>query len=168
MGSNTEYKFEPIWVSLLSIISLVMAYSFLKVFIERPSYDVPGLVFIAAPLILGLLFLPMGVKMLLGIPAIAFTHDQFVDNIFGIKIDWDNIQNVRLSGSRKPFLSIDLKDTEKFYSSINNPLKRIAIKALFLLSPGDASINLAFVSGDNQSIVAVTQVYWEKHYQHNI
>jgi hypothetical protein len=165
MGTNAGYKFEPIWVSILSIISLVMTYGFLKVFIEKPSYNVPGLIFITAPLILALLFLPMGVKMLLGIPAITFTHDQLVDNVFGIKIDWENVQNVRLSGSRKPFLSIDLKDTEKFYSSINNPLKRAAIKMLFFLSPGDISINLAFVSGDNQSIVAVTQVYWERHYQ---
>ncbi|MGF7079225.1 hypothetical protein [Mucilaginibacter sp. UYCu711] len=168
METNAAYKFEPIWVSVLSITALVMSYNFLKGFIARPSYDVPGLIFMSAPLVLSLLFLPMGVKMLLGIPAITFTHDQLIDNVFGIKIDWENVQNVRLSGSRKPFLTIDLKDTDKFYSSINNPLKRIAIRMLFALSPGDASVNLAFVAGDNHAIVAVTQVYWEKHYQPNI
>ncbi|MES2378558.1 MAG: hypothetical protein V4553_18340 [Bacteroidota bacterium] len=163
-----EYKFEPIWVSTLNLISLVMTYGFLKVFIERPSYNVPGFIFISAPVILCMLFLPMGIKMLLGIPAITFTQDQFVDNVFGIKIDWDNVQNIRLSGTRNPLLSIDLKDTDKFYASINNPFKRVAIRALFALSTSDIVVNLAFVSGDNHGIVAVTQVYWEKHYQPDI
>jgi hypothetical protein len=164
METEAEYKFEPIWVSALNIIWLLMAYNFLKVFITRPSYDVPGLIFISAPFVLALMYLPMGVKMLLGIPAICFTHDQLVDNVFGIKIDWENVQNVRLSGGRNQCLSIDLKDKEKFYSSINNPFKRIAIRALFLLSLGDASIKLAFVAGDNQGIFAVAQVYWDKYY----
>jgi hypothetical protein len=168
METNTEFKFEPIWISVLNILTLTMAYNFFKVFIEKPSYNVAGIVFAAAPLVPALLFLPMGIKMLLRIPAIAFTHDQLVDNVFGIKIDWENVQNIRLSGSRKPFLAVDLKDTERFYSSINNPIKRLALKALFSLSPGDVSINLAFVSGNSQSIVAVTQVYWEKHYHPNI
>ena len=103
-------------------------------------------------------------KMLFGIPAIEFTHDQLIDNVVGVKVDWDNVEYISISGTYKPFLSIDLKDPKKFYSSIRNPVKRVLIKIFFSLAKGDVPINLAFVAGNSESIGAVAQVYWNKYY----
>ena len=164
METEAQFKFEPIWVSVLSLMSLCVVYETVTAFISKPSYDIYGLIFLSFPIIFASLILPMAFKMLAGVPAIQFTHDQLVDNVVGVKVDWNNVELIAISGSYKPFLSIDLKDTKEFYSSIRNPVKRIFIRIFFSIAKGDVPINLAFVSGDNEGIAATARVYWNKHY----
>jgi len=64
------------------------------------------------------MLLPMFFKMILGIPAIELNHDQIINNIVGIRVDWENVKNITITGTYRPFLSIDLKDTQVFYLSI--------------------------------------------------
>lgn len=103
-------------------------------------------------------------KMIFGVPALQFTDNQLIDNLVGVRIDWENVQNIRVSGISKPFLSIDLKDTDKFYSSVRNPIKRYLLKVFFALASGDVPVNLAFVAGNNESAAALARVYWNRYY----
>ena len=164
METEAGYKFEPIWVSALSLISLGGLYGTVSAFVADPSYDIFGLVFLLFPVLVAWIILPMAFKMLKGVPAIQFTDRQLVDNIVGVSVDWENIEYIGISGSYKPFLSIDLKDTKKFYSNIQNPVKRVLVKIFFSMASGDVPINLAFVAGNNESILGVAQVYWNKYY----
>lgn len=161
---ENEFKFEPIWVSALGLFSLYLVYNFYKSIIVPGTDYLEFAVFSILPIFLGILILPMAFKMIIGIPAIEFTGTELVDNVFGISIRWENIQDIRISGVSKPFLSITLKDKNQFWIGIRNPVKRILLRFLFLISPGDVSINLAFVAGSNEAISALAQVYWNRFY----
>jgi hypothetical protein len=145
-------------------MSLFIFYKIFSAFAADPSYDLFGLIFLSCPLIFLAMILPMFFKMIIGIPAIELNHDQLINNVVGIKVNWENVENIRITGTYKPFLSIDLKDTHAFYSSIKNPLKRLLIKGFFLLGKGDVPINLAFVAGNEESVAAVARVYWNRYY----
>jgi len=163
---ENEFKFEPIWVSFLSLLEGWIIYFICKSQLDPKSrIDLEGLaIFSTLPIFFGILILPMTFKLITGVPAIKLTQDALIDNVFGVSVDWSNIQNIKIAGSQKPFLAIDLKDRHKFYSGINNPLKRILLRVMFSISPSDVSINLAFVAGKNDAILAMTQVYWNKFY----
>jgi len=161
---DQQFKFEPVWVSVLTTIPLFCIYKAYSEISKQGfifSFLFPILVMpfviIGAPLLI------MGIKMLTGVPAIVLTTDQLVDNVVGITIDWANISNIQISGVKKPFLNISLKDKNKFYSSVN-PVKRILLKVFFAIGPGDVSVNLAFVAGNNEYIASLTRVYWSKYY----
>jgi hypothetical protein len=163
---ETKFKFEPVWTGLLGLLAIYLLYQF-TLFIFQPNFKIDilfvfGLLcFLAVPC---LVFLPMAIKMIIGVPAILLTHDQLVDNVSGVLIDWANVEDIRITGTRKPFLSITLKDRDRFFSTIANPLKRVLLKLLYATVAGDASINLAFVKGDNETIAGLSRVYWQNFY----
>ncbi len=161
---ETEFKFEPVWVSVLGLLGLYIAYLFCKDIIPDLKLDSISVVGIVGASSLLLLLLPMSLKMIFGIPAIRLTSDQLIDNVVGIKIEWKDISDIRISGIAKPFIAITLKDKSSFFQSISNPVKRLLLRCFFLISSGDVSINLAMVAGDNESIVALTKVYWNRYY----
>ncbi len=96
--------------------------------------------------------------MLKGTPALQLTNEHLISNALNVKIDWENIEFVDLSGPKKSVLSIKLKDCDKFYSNLN-PVKRKVLKALFLLDKGDITINLEVVKGDNKKIASIANLY---------
>jgi hypothetical protein len=159
-----RFKFEPIWISVLSAIPVFIFYQIYKMAV-KPAPDLKEITVFAIPaLLVSAMFLPMFFKMLSGIPAILLTEDQLVDNVVGVAIDWSNIKDIRITGVKKPFLSIILKDTDLFYSNIYNPIKRTLLKLLFSLSAGDVSVNLALVAGDNDAVAATAKVQWARYY----
>jgi hypothetical protein len=161
---ENELKFEPIYVSVLTLVEAGLIY---MIYGQQSAQklDLEGLAIVSLiPLFFGLMALPMAFKLLTGVPAIKLTADTLVDNVFGIEIDWSNVQNLYIQGSKKPFLAIDLKDKDKFYAGISNPFKRLFLRLMFAISPGDVSINLAFVAGTNESVLAMSQVYWNRFY----
>ena len=165
---KSEFKFEPVYVSFLILVEVGIVYMMWHGQQSAQKLDFEGLaIFGLLPLLLGLIILPMAFKMLTGVPAIQLTADGLVDNVFGIEIDWSNVQDLRIQGSQKPFLAIDLKDKDKFYSGISNPFKRLLLRFIFLISPSDVSILLAFVAGKNEAILAMSQVYWNRFYGRN-
>jgi len=160
------FKFQPATVIILTLVFGWLSYVIGKDQLAMQKTDFGGLAFFLVPIGVSflLLILPMAFKMLTGIPAIKLTADELVDNVFGVSIDWENVQHVEISGTRRPYLSIDLKDKDKFYAGIYNPAKRLFLRLLFTISPGDVSIALEFVSGNNEAILAMTQVYWNRFY----
>lgn len=106
-------------------------------------------------------------KMIFGIPAILLTADQLVDNVVGISVDWKDIQDIRITGVSKPFLSITLKDKKAFFQNIQNPIKRVLLRVIFSISTGDVSINMAMVAGSNEAVRSVVMVYWSRYYGHS-
>jgi len=161
---DTKFKFEPIWVSVISVIPIAVIYQEYKTIVSS-SFWLNGIIlFTVVSLFVCIMILPLTFKIITGIPAILLTNDQLVDNVVGVNIDWSNIEDIRITGIQKPFLTIILKDTDLFYSSINNPVKKILLRFLFLISPGDVSVNLALVAGDNDSIASMAQVYWQRYY----
>jgi hypothetical protein len=165
---NSEFKFEPIWISFLSLLPIYFIYRFIMI-VTAPGFIMDSSIIWYAifPLITGITLLPMAIKMIIGVPAILLNDNELVDNVVGISINWEDIEDIRISGISKPFLSITLKNKEKFFSDITNPIKRVLLKLIFLISPGDVSINLAMVTGSNESIVALSQLYWNRYYGHN-
>lgn len=165
MDTGDKIKFEPIWISGLAALAFFFIYKTGSVFLQDGIHDwQKDVLLLIFPVFSARLFLPMFFKMIFGIPALQFTDDQLIDNVVGVSIDWENVQNIRISGVRKPFLSIDLKDTGKFYSGIRNPFKRILLRGLFALASGDVPVNLAFVAGDNEAAAALARVYWNRYY----
>lgn len=165
---ETEFKFEPLYVTFVSIVEVGMIYMLWKDQLSPAKLDLEGLAFFGLfPLLFGRIVLPMTYKMLIEVPAIQLTNNSIIDNVFGISIDWSNVQSLEIQGSAKPFLAIDLKDKDKFYAGIYNPFKRLFLRFMFAISPGDVSIYLAFVAGTNESVLATTQVYWNKFYGNN-
>jgi hypothetical protein len=165
MESQDKIRFEPIWITGMAALAFFLIYKAGGVFVQDGIHqwlrDAPILII---PFFTSLAFLPMFFKMIFGIPALQFINDQLIDNVVGVRIDWENVQNIRISGVSKPFLSIDLKDTGKFYASIRNPFKRILLRGLFALASGDVPVNLAFVAGDNEAAAAMARVYWNRYY----
>jgi hypothetical protein len=165
---ETGFKFEPIWVTALTLASLFFGYQTYEIAIEPGSkFDYAIILLALIPLLMCSATLPMFFRMLFGIPAILLTADQLVDNVVGISIDWKDIQDIRITGVSKPFLSITLKDKKAFFKNIRNPLKRIFLKMLFSISIGDVSINLAMVIGNNEAVKSVVMVYWSRYYGHS-
>lgn len=162
---ETGFKFQPFYVLFLAASFAGLLYVALRDIYSDASFDWIGFTgFILLPAIAELYVVTMVIKMLLGIPAIVLTPDGLVNNVSKVTIDWSNVANLRLEGSWKPFLAIDLKDTGKFYADIPNPLKRYSLRLLNLVSPGDISIYLAFVSGNEQEVFASSTAYWNKFY----
>lgn len=160
-----KFKFEPIWISALGIMSLVLIYKEWSTLAES-NYKIDPL-YIGLSLALLIIpccfFLPMAFKMFTGVPAIILTESQLIDNTVNISIDWSNVKDIRIVGAKKPFLSITLKDRDKFFSNINL-FKRGFLKLLYATVAGDVSINLAFAAGSNEAIAAVARVYWGRYY----
>lgn len=165
---ETGFKFEPIWITALAGLAISLLYN-LYIKVVAPNFKIDySLIFLALmPLLLGTLILPMFFKMILGIPAILLTGDQLVDNVIGISIDWKDIQDIRIIGVKKPFLSIILKNKKEFFQNIPNPLKRILLRIFFSFSMADVSINLAMVAGDNDAVKSLAMVYWSRYYGHS-
>jgi len=165
---ETGFKFEPIWVTALGGMTLFFVYKCCAITIE-PTFKFDNLfIFVVLlPLFMGWMILPMFFRMLFGVPAILLTADQLVDNVMGISIDWKDIQDIRITGVSKPFLSIILKDKKTFFQNIQNPLKRILLRIFFSISTGDVSINLAMVAGSNEAVRSVVMVYWGRYYGHS-
>jgi len=161
---ETKFRFEPIWVSIISVLPIAVIYQEYKTIVSSTFWLNGIIVFSVVSLFVCIMILPLTFKLITGIPAILLTNDQLVDNVVGVNIDWSNIKDIRITGIQKPFLTIILKDTDLFYSNINNPIKKILLKFIFLISPGDVSVNLALVAGDNDSIASMAQVYWQRYY----
>jgi hypothetical protein len=164
---ETGFKFEPIWVTALGVLTLFLVYKFCVIVVD-PNFKFDYLLIILAltPLLMSWLIMPMFFRMLFGTPAILLTADQLVDNVMGISIDWKDIQDIRITGVSKPFLSIILKNKKEFFQNIQNPLKRTLLRIFFSISPGDISMNLAMVAGDNEAVRSVVMVYWSRYYGH--
>ena len=162
---DIEFKFEPLYVTFVNLVIAGIVYLVLRDQLSHEKLDIEGSVFFALiPILSGLVTLPMAFKMLTGTPAIQLTNDSLVDNVFGITIDRSNVQSLEIQGSWKPFLAINLKDKDKFYAGISNPFKRLFLRLMFVISPGDVSIYLAFVRGTNEAVLATAQVYWNRYY----
>jgi hypothetical protein len=164
---ETGFKFEPIWVTTLGVATLFLVYKCYTIAVEPGfKFEYSIIPFALLPLFFCWLTLPMFFKMLFGIPAILLTGDQLVDNVVGISVDWKDIQDIRVTGVSKPFLSITLKDKKTFFQNIH-PIKRILLRMIFSISTGDVSVNLAMVAGSNEAVRSVVMVYWGRYYGHS-
>jgi hypothetical protein len=164
---ETGFKFEPIWITVLGLSMLFLVYKCCTNAIEADfKFDYTVIPFALFPLFLCWVVLPMFFRMMFGIPAILLTADQLVDNVVGISIDWKDIQDIRITGVSKPFLSITLKDKKEFFQNIH-PIKRILLRMIFSISTGDVSVNLAMVAGSNEAVKSVVMVYWGRYYGHS-
>jgi hypothetical protein len=165
---ESEFKFEPIWVSALTLFEAWIIY-FLSEKTLASQLDFKGLaLFSCFPIFFGSLILPMTFRLIARIPAIQLTDNALIDNTFRITIDWSNVQNIKIVNTgKKSLLSIELKDRDQFFSDITNPFKRMFLRSIFYISPGDVSINLDFVAGKNEAILAKAQVYWNRYYGNN-
>lgn len=159
-----EFKFEPVWITILSAFAIFVIYKLITlVFFSGMPVKAIAIIPLAVAAFCCLFFI-FTFKMLAGVPAIVITQERLIDNVYGVSFDWSNVKYISIDGERKPFLSIRLKNEALFYSGISNPIKRALIRALFSIAPGDASVNLALIAGDNQYILGMAQAYWAKYY----
>jgi len=64
-------------------------------------------------------------RLFLGKPALTLTDTTFSDYQTGITFDWKDIKEFRIGGLHATFISIILKDNEKYITEVKNPIKRI-------------------------------------------
>src|ERR1700733_5144874 len=111
---ENDFKFAPGTIIALTLGLGCVGYIIGKDQFVTHKTDFGGLAFfVVIGLSFVLLALPMAFKMLTGIPAIQLTADELVDNVFGLSIDWANVQHLEIRGTSRPCLSIDLKDKDK-------------------------------------------------------
>ncbi|BAU54767.1 STM3941 family protein [Mucilaginibacter gotjawali] len=161
MEAKTQFKFNPFFVILLSLLTFFFLY---KSFANLPQPLVSwASFFICLPsLLIAYFILPMTFKMIFNIPSIILTDDCLNSNIGGYSIEWTDIASIELyNGGYRSFakLAINLKDPDKYF---NTPLKKFLYKTKQLVVVNDKSIFLDFVSGQNEEIFALIKAYWTK------
>ena len=61
-------------------------------------------------------------RLVAGKPALTLTDTTFTDYQTGITFDWKDIKEFRKSGLHARFISIRLKDNEKYIIDVRNPI----------------------------------------------
>jgi len=92
---ENEFKFEPFYVCFVTLVEAGLIYTIWHAQQSAQNLDLEELAFFTLlPIFFGLMVLPLMFKLLTGVPAIKLTADSLVDNVFGIDIDWSNVQNL--------------------------------------------------------------------------
>ena len=71
MQPEIEFKFEPIWVTALTLLVLYVSFEFISTFLAKPSYNLLGLSLLLIPVIFCWFVLPMTFLMVKGKTALA-------------------------------------------------------------------------------------------------
>jgi hypothetical protein len=160
MKEETDFKFEPIWLTVLSLLMIFLLYKSFTAYNPNQSMGL----YIAAvfPVVLvSSYIIPLGFKMMIGKPAIALTNEYFISNIGNLSIEWHDISEMHIAANNRGFsaLIINLKEPEKYF---NTPFKKIKYQLKQLFTANDISLPINLVAGDNQEIFQTINAYRSK------
>ncbi|HTH82825.1 MAG TPA: STM3941 family protein [Mucilaginibacter sp.] len=160
MKNEIDFKFEPIWLTILSVLMLLLLYKCFNAYNSNQSIGL-FLALITPVILVSLFVLPLGFKMILGIPAIALTNEYFVINYNGLSIDWHDIADIHITTNYKGIstLIINLKQPEKYFGS---SLKKIKYQIRQIFTANDIIIPIDLISGKNEAIFQTVNAYWTK------
>jgi len=165
--TNTEYKFNPFWVSIISLGTFYLIYKGLAYY-TLPLISWDNFLRCIVDVLLAFLFLPLTFKLIFNIPALVLTKDCLKKNFGGkYSFEWHDIADIQLYsntvGRSFAKLTINLKDPYKYF---NTPLKKTLYKARQLFVANDTWIIVDFVAGDNEEIFEVIKAYWTRKVEH--
>ncbi len=160
MEEKAEFKFEPIWISALTLLVLYVSFEMYYTFFSRPSYGLVGSLFLLLPAGFWWWVFPMTFAMLRKKPAIVLTPQFLIDNIGGFSINWHDIAEIKVAErdfKSRGNLIVNLEDPRKYF---NTRLKYLGYKIRRYFTAADVSIKLDFVSGKNEDISRLINAYW--------
>jgi len=160
MEEKAEFKFEPVWIGLLTLLVLYVSFEMYYIFFSRPSYGLGGILLLLLPVAICWFVLPMAFSILRKKPAIVLTSQYLIYNIGSISINWHDIAEIRVAERNYRGggnLIVNLEQPRKYF---NTPLKYLGYKIRRYFTAADISIKLDFVAGKNENISRLINAYW--------
>ncbi len=120
MDSEIEFKFNPVYVTVLFLVTSITASGFYVIYSDFFNLNIATILFLCLlPIVIGLTAIPKFLRMVTGIPAITLTNDYLVDNTNGVTINWNDISEAKIiRTARGPgAIAITLKQPEKYFNT---------------------------------------------------
>ena len=163
MENKTEFKFDPLYVALLTLFTVFLLYKCAGN-ITFPLISSDNILLYLSFGGLSFFFLPIPFKLIFNLPSLVLTDDSLKNNLGGYSIEWEDITDIQLSnGGYRSFanLVINLKNPDKYFDT---PIKKAVYNFKQLFSVNDILIKVDFIAGKNEQIFETVKAYWTRHY----
>lgn len=120
MDDEIEFKFNPVYVTVLFLATLITSSGFYVVYSDFSKLDIFAVIFLCfLPIFIGLVAVPKFLRMIKGIPAIALTNSYLIDNTNRVIIDWNNILDVKIINTARGSgaISVTVKQPGKYFKT---------------------------------------------------
>ncbi|TKB97573.1 STM3941 family protein [Pedobacter cryophilus] len=170
--TTTNFYFHPIVIPSYLLFPFVMSIPIISLLTVVTSFE--GYAFILfmtiLTVILAIRIIKYFIRLVTGRPALSLTEKSLIDYQTGLKIDWTDIKDLNLGGTRTTYISIKLLDQEKYISLFKNPLTKIFYRLKSKIFHGTFTVNVSLIKGNNDKIFEsakhyLTTIYNEKKYE---
>jgi hypothetical protein len=147
------------WTVTINILPFFVIIS--PFFIDKSSKDFYPVLILS--IVIAILFIP-GIKYFLHFlsskPVLTFSTETLCDYRSMVIVSWSDIDDLKIVFRRGQFISIKLKDANKYILKINNPILRLYYKIHSKISHGTFLIDLNYLKGNYETIFSTMNEYW--------